>query len=64
MTGAELNAWRVRMSLTITQAAQALNLSRGRLTDCLYDPKRPPSKATVATAEALERANGKRGDRP
>ena len=58
MTGRDLNAWRQRLGLTITQAAQALNLSRGRLTDCLYDPKRPPSKATVATALALERQKG------
>ena len=58
MTGPELNAWRQRLGLSITDAAKALNLSRGRLTDCLYDPKRPPSKATVETATRLERQKG------
>ena len=58
MNGRDLNEWRARMGLSITQAAQALNLSRGRLVDNLYFEDRPPSKATVATALALERQNG------
>ncbi len=64
MTGAELNEWRKRMKLSLTDAAKALGISRGRLTDCLYMPLRPPSRAVVATAQLIEERAQRGGGRP
>lgn len=56
MTTFDLRAWRKRMGYTVSEAAEALGLSRQRFKDNIYIPdKRPPSARTIELAQALER---------
>ena len=59
MTTFDLRAWRKRMGYTVSEAAEALGLSRQRFKDNIYIPdKRPPSARTIELARALEHKKG------